>query len=231
MIPQSGSAMSQKTHSPVATIVYTIVLGILPLIGSSVVSWWVFENQTWIQSFGWWQWLCFFVVTAFTMAFALTPTTFIALLSGFLLGWAALPPLCMSYLAASFIGYHTVALLDNGNLIHFLSERPRIQAFIQKMQQGSLGIIILSRLSPALPFAVMNAVFSLVRIPVKSFLWGSFWGMLPRTLLSVWAGTQAYQLRTLLQNPDESLSWRVGLIVLTLVSVGGLGILLRRMSR
>jgi uncharacterized membrane protein YdjX (TVP38/TMEM64 family) len=223
--------MSQNTRPPLATLLYTVALGLLPLVGSSLVSWWVLENQEWIGRFGFAEWMCFFAVTAFTMAFALTPTTFVALLSGFLLGWLALLPLCVSYLAAALIGYRAVGYLDRGNLLQFLSQRKGVEAFMQKLQNSSLSVIAMSRLSPVLPFAVMNVVFSLVKIPVRPFLWGSFWGMLPRTVLSVWAGTQALRLQTLVENPDESLPWRVGLIVLTLVSVGGLGYLLRQMTR
>ena len=76
----------------------------------------------------------------------------------------------------------------------------------------------------------MNAVFALLNVRLRPFLWGSFIGMLPRTVLSVWAGTQAQQLRKLIENPNESLAWRIGLVALTLVSVGGLGYALRRLA-
>jgi hypothetical protein len=46
--------------------------------------------------------------------------------------------------------------------------------------------------------------------------------MLPRTALTVFAGTQARNIRQLLENPDENSFIRTGLILLTVVSVGGL---------
>ena len=212
----------------IATLAYTVLLAFLPLLGSSLTTWWALENQPLIAQFGWAEWAAFFVVAVFTMAFALTPTTFVALLSGFLLGWVSVPPLCVAYLSAAFVGHWFISRLDNGNLLAFLSRRPKVATFVKRLQSGSLGVIVLSRLSPVLPFAVMNAVFALVKIPVRPFLWGSFVGMLPRTVLSVWAGTQAQQLRVLLENPNDSLPWRIGLAALTLVSVGGLGWMLRR---
>ncbi len=223
--------MVSPSRQTVATLVYSVSLAFLPLIGSSLVTYAVIENQAFIETFGWAEWLLLYVLAAFTMAYALTPTTFVALVSGYLLGWVALPFLCISYLAAAWIGYQTVTRIDNGKLLDFLSQRKGVQAFVQKLQQGSLGVIVLSRLSPVLPFAVMNAVFSLVKIPVRPFLWGSFGGMLPRTVLSVWVGTQAQQLQALLKNPNENLSWRVGLITLTLVSVAGLGYGLQKLWR
>jgi uncharacterized membrane protein YdjX (TVP38/TMEM64 family) len=213
----------------IVTLIYSLLLGLLPLLGSSLVAYEVLKYEVELRQVSPFFWILFYAVAALTMAFALTPTTFVALLSGFLLGWVSLPPLCVSYLAAAWIGYQTLSRLDNGSLLQLLAKKPKAQAFMQKLQRGSPGIIILARLSPMLPFALMNAVFALFNVRLRPFLWGSFVGMLPRTVLSVWAGTQAQQLRTLLENPNESLAWRIGLVVLTLVSVVGLGYGLQRM--
>lgn len=222
--------MRKPSRKNAFTIFYSVLLGLLPLLGSSLVAYEVIKYEQELRQVSPFFWILFYAVASLTMAFALTPTTFVALLGGFLLGWVSLPPLCLSYLAAAWIGYQTLARLDNGSLLQFLSQRPRNQAFINRLQGGSLGIIVLARLSPVLPFALMNAVFALLNVRLRPFLWGSFIGMLPRTVLSVWAGTQAQQLRTLLENPNESLAWRIGLVALTLVSVGGLGYALRRLA-
>ncbi|MDJ1501023.1 TVP38/TMEM64 family protein [Xanthocytophaga agilis] len=223
--------MPLLSKQSILALSYSVTLGLLPLIGSSLTTYLVIKNLTSISQFDYIKWALFFFVTAFTMAFALTPTTLIALLSGYLLGWPALLPLCFSYLLASWMGYQTIGFLDNGSLLQFLAKRPGVNAFISKLQQGSLQVIIFSRLSPILPFAVMNAVFSLVKIPIRPFLWGSLWGMLPRTILSIWAGTQAYQLSILLEHPNQGLTWRIGLAGLTLISVLGLGYVIRQITR
>ena len=41
--------------------------------------------------------LLYFAVVSFTMAFALTPTTFVALVTGFYLGWQGFPGVVVSY--------------------------------------------------------------------------------------------------------------------------------------
>lgn len=223
--------MNRPSRKNAFTLLYSLLLGLLPLLGSSLVAYEVIEYETELRQVSGFFWILFYAATALTMAFALTPTTFVALLSGFLLGWVSLPLLCVSYLAAAWVGYQALARLDNGSLLQFLAQRPRNQAFISRLQSGSIGVIILSRLSPVLPFALMNAVFALIGVRLRPFLWGSFIGMLPRTVLAVWAGTQARQLRALLENPNESLAWRIGLMALTLVSVVGLGYALRRLAK
>jgi len=221
--------MAWLTRKNTVTLIYSLLLGLLPLVGSSLVAYEVLKYESELRQVSPFFWILFYAAAALTMAFALTPTTFVALLSGFMLGWVSLPPLCLSYLAAAWIGYQSLSRLDNGSLLQFLSQKPEVRAFMQRLQAGSLGVIVLARLSPVLPFALMNAVFALVKIPLRPFLRGSFIGMLPRTVLSVWAGTQVQQLRTLLDNPNESLAWRIGLIVLTLVSVAGMGYGLQKM--
>ncbi len=223
--------MSYLSRKAILSLLYFLVLSVLPLAGSSLATYWVLTNERWITQFQWPQWLLLYVLTAFTMAFALTPTTLIALLSGYLLGWGAVLPLCISYLAASWLGYTAMSAWDGGYLLSFLAQRPRYQQFIERLQQGSLGVIVLSRLSPVLPFACMNAVFAVLKIQLRPFLWGSFLGMLPRTLLSIWAGTQARALYTLLQNPDTSLPWRLALIGLTGISISGIGYFVRKYGK
>jgi len=213
-------------------VLYTVALALLPVAGSSLVSHAVIVNEEALQRATSGFWVLFFAGSAFTMAFALTPTTFVALLGGFLLGWAALPPLCVSYLLAAGLGYAVAARLDSsGRLLAFLRQKPVVDRVVGRLQGGSTMAVMLARLSPVLPFAVMNAVFALVRIPLWPFLWGSLWGMLPRTMLSVWAGTQARQLRALLENSNGGGAWQLALLGLTLLSLAGLGYLLRRWSK
>ncbi|MFC7667743.1 hypothetical protein ACFQT0_10365 [Hymenobacter humi] len=49
--------------------------------------------------------LLYFVVIAITMAFAFTPTTFVAIVTGYYFGWLGLPGMVVAYALASVIGY------------------------------------------------------------------------------------------------------------------------------
>ena len=72
------------------------------------------------------------------------------------------------------------------------------------------------------PFALTNLVFSLMGIRFKNVILGGFLGMIPRTVLAVWVGKEAQQISRLIQNPNESLTSRIVIIVLVILSVGGL---------
>lgn len=105
------------------SLLYTSLMGVVAIIVSSVVTFYAARYETEIQGFEWFHWLAFYAITSFTMAFAMTPTTFIALLSGYFLGWSCLPGVCISYLMASYIGYQAASVIDNGKFMQTISEK------------------------------------------------------------------------------------------------------------
>ena len=107
------------------TILYTFFLGLMPLLVSSSISYWVITHENDIQYFTVQNWIIVYIFACFTMAFALTPTTFIALLSGYFLGWNAFIPVAITYWIASFLGYKTAQFIDGGRFLTILSEKPK----------------------------------------------------------------------------------------------------------
>lgn len=185
------------------TILYTFFLGLMPLLASSSISYWVITHEQDIQNFTFQNWTIAFIFACFTMAFALTPTTFIALLSGYFLGWQAFIPVAITYWIASFLGYKTAQFIDGGRFLVILSEKPKVKKVLENLQKDEFKIILLARLSPVLPFAVTNVLFSFSGTKLRNFLTAGFLGMLPRTVLSLWIGTQAQQIRRLIEHPSE----------------------------
>lgn len=48
--------------------------------------------------------------------------------------------------------------------------------------------VLLSRLSPLVPFSLQNYLFGMTRVRLVSFAWAGLVGMLPATLVKVWVG-------------------------------------------
>ena len=185
------------------TILYTFFLGLMPLLVSSSISYWVIMHEQVIQNFTFQNWIIAFIFACFTMAFALTPTTFIALLTGYFLGWNAFIPVAITYWIASFLGYKTAQFIDGGRFLAILSEKPKVKQVLENLQKDEFKIILLARLSPVLPFAVTNVLFSFSGTKLRNFLTAGFLGMLPRTILSIWIGTQAQEIKRLMEHPSE----------------------------
>ena len=64
-------------------------------------------------------------------------------------------------------------------------------------------MVFLTRLSPVFSFSALNFVFGAARVPVGPYLLATFFGMLPGTVLYVYAGTLAGDLSGSPDNPPQ----------------------------
>jgi len=210
------------------TLFYTFFLGLMPLLVSSSISYWIITHEQEIQNFTFQNWTIAFIFACFTMAFALTPTTFIALLSGYFLGWEAFISVVISYWIASFLGYKTAQMIDGGRFLTILSEKPKVKQILENLQKDEFKIILLARLSPVLPFAITNVLFSFSGTKLRNFLTAGFLGMLPRTVLSIWIGTQAQEIKRLIEHPSEGNITQFLILGLIGGSILGLGYFVKK---
>ena len=210
------------------TFISMALLVIVPVVFSSSLAYILYQYQEWLQHLSFIQMVVYFLTVSFTMAFALTPTTFIALVTGFYLGWPGFPGVVVSYGIASLIGYGLARLIDHGKLLKFISHFNKAADVMEELKHQSWSLIILTRISPVLPFALMTFVLAMMNVDKQKFFLASIVGMLPRTLFFFWIGTQAQDVISLLQNPDTGKSGQILVITLVLVSLLGLYYLFNR---
>jgi uncharacterized membrane protein YdjX (TVP38/TMEM64 family) len=199
-----------------------LILLILPLLISSTIVYLAVEYDQVIQNFIFWQWCLFYLGTCFTMALAMTPTTFIALISGYYLGWKAIPFIAVSYFFASLIGYFLAKKLDRGKFMSSIENIPGVSRIANNLKKKENSIIFFARISPVTPFAMMNVLLSYLNADLKKFLFAGFLGMLPRTLLCVYIGAQAKYIKEVLQNPNSN-QWELlcfaGLLMFSVIGL------------
>lgn len=199
-----------------------LALGLIPLVCSSSITAYFITHEEFIQNFSIYTWSIFYAITCFTMALAITPTTYIAIVSGYFLGWVSIPFMLISYLSASLLGYLFALFIDNGIFLKNLEDNQKVQMFIKNLKNKEFLMIILARLSPALPFAIMNLLLAILKVDMKKFLIAGFIGMLPRTLLSIFLGTQVKEISLLFsqhkKDPTNQLLV-IGLLILTTLGI------------
>jgi uncharacterized membrane protein YdjX (TVP38/TMEM64 family) len=163
------------------------------------------------------------------MAILLTPTTFIASLSGFLFGLSSLLYVVPAYLVASLLGYALGNYLDRGRLLKSMVEVDNKQVLKNTVESNPFWFVILCRISPVLPFGLMNLMLPAFGVKVKEFIFAGTFGMLPRTILFVWLGSAAQDLMEALQGSEGEIGFKFYLTaLLVLVSSFGLLFLFRR---
>ena len=219
--------MTDSTRSPWKTFFLTAWVVVAPLTVSSAVTYYALTHEVLIARFGPATWLLIFLASCLTMGLALTPTTFVALISGYFLGMMALPGVIVSYLIASLIGFTLTRGIDQGQLMntvyHWLGEPKahRLRRLLQGVTDHQFGIIVMARLSPVLPFALMNVVLPIAGVRLMPFLVAGTLGMLPRTAFFVWLGSEAKVLRRLIEEGGEGMLPRLLLVGLLAISLAG----------
>ncbi len=174
------------------------------------------------------SWIIIFLVSSVTMALALTPSTFIALCSGYFLGWQGLLYFIPSYLIASIIAWFFAGLFNFDSLLEYLNEKPKVRTFIKTLERSDRSFVFVGRLSPILPFALMNLIFRTLKIRFKIFFVFGGLGMLPRSILALWTGTQIQSFMSHSFWSNENIVGKIAFISFILISIVYFGLKIRK---
>lgn len=215
----------QKNFSTFLTMGLLVAV---PVLGSASVLGLLYERPALLQHLTTGQALLYFVVVGLTMALALTPTTFVAIVTGYYFGWSGLAGMVAAYALAAALGYELARRLDHGKLRAVLHHFPKADAVLAELQGQSWPLIILTRLSPVLPFALMTFVLAIVGVARQRFLAASVLGMLPRSLFFYWLGTKTGDVIDLLHHPEKDYTSKLLLVGLVIASIFGLYVVFNR---
>ncbi len=130
-------------------------------------------------------------IVAYTVAAVLVvPGTILTLGAGFVFGvtfGAALVSV------GSVLGAIAAFLLGRFFMRSWVAKRvagsPRLRALAAVTRYDGFTIVLLARLSPLLPYNVLNYLFGLTAVRLRDYVLGSWLGMLPATLLYVYIGS------------------------------------------
>jgi uncharacterized membrane protein YdjX (TVP38/TMEM64 family) len=164
-------------------------------------------------------------------------------LGGYIFGAAlGAPAAVLGFGGAAVIGYEIARRTSSQRIITLIDEKPRWRAvrdvFVADERAAmhglirrpsfwrTLAMVILFRLPPNSPFALMNLVMASVQVPRAPYALGTMIGMAPRSTLAVFIGAGINQALTR-EALDEALPrwfWWVGILI-TLVIVVIIGLI------
>jgi uncharacterized membrane protein YdjX (TVP38/TMEM64 family) len=207
-----------------------VLLSVTPIVFTSVLTYYAVVYEKFIAGFTGWEWALITLVCTLTSA-ALTPPTILALIFGYFLGWNAILPIFVINLGGILLINLLVHWIDHDRFLKFLRRNPKAQSVLDRILGKELEVIFFAKLSPILPFGLTNLLFALSGARLKNILLGGFLGMTPRSLLAIWSGYEAHEIRTLLDNPNSSLWTQIIVVGLIIVSIAGLWQVVRRALR
>ena len=163
-------------------------------------------------------------------ALLLVPGSWLTVLGGFVFGWwraaaavsvGATLGACVSFLVGRYLTRDWVE--------RKLAQHPRFRALDRAVAEQGFRILFLCRLSPLLPYGLLNYAFGLTRISLGRFALASWLGMLPGTIVYAYFGAAAEQF--VQAEPASSTAGRVLLVTGVAASVTLLVVLTRIATR
>lgn len=209
-----------------AVIALGAMLWLLPLRA------WTEELLAWIAAHRGVAWIAF--IAFYVMAtVALVSGALLTLAAGaiFGLGTGVVIVSVASVLAATaaFVIGRTVARDWVGRRI---AAWPHFRALDRVLAERGFWIVLLTRLSPAFPFVLLNYAYGITAVRPRDYVLGSWIGMFPGTVLYVYAGSVAASLGAALSGEiDTGGSGRVLLVVGLLATLAVTVLVTRLASR
>ncbi len=197
-----------------------------PVLATAVGAWFLPSIVALFDHAAAWAVPVFVIVTFGPLALAVMPATAMAALAGALFGLSGLIPAVASYLLACLVVFEVIRRSFQGSVQAAVRRSRRLLAIQAELEQATLRIVILSRLSVVLPFALMNVLLSVSPVTRRTYLWGSLAGMLPRTLIAVAGGTAAEAALTALRagRVPAAAEGGLGLALALLAAAGTVGL-------
>jgi uncharacterized membrane protein YdjX (TVP38/TMEM64 family) len=193
----------------------------MPFVMSGIISVFVIKNIALFQNMGFYGSFLFWVLISISMGISLVPTSFVALISGYLWGFSTILPLIISYILATSVGFYLSKVIDNNFILQELDKNTKAKNLLNNLKTEQFKIIALARLSPIFPFGISNVIFTYLGVPLKNLILAGIIGMLPRTLLMIWASTKIEVIQNLF-NSNWKDNLQSPIFYLGVLSMGGL---------
>ncbi len=176
--------------TPVVRLVLLVVLA-----AAGAVAAWFFRDRlgpvfAWVSGLGVWGLILLAAAYLPSALFAFPPAILLTIAAG---GFYDVIPATVAISLGS-TGAATAAFLLGRTLARGwvearVAERPLFRALDAAVAEGGFKIVLLTRLSPLLPFFLLNYAFGLTRVKLRDYVLASWIGMLPGTLLYIYIGS------------------------------------------
>ena len=176
---------------------YLRLLGLLALVGVAVLAW-VFgrphveASVAWLEGRGRVWGLIILALAYIPAALVLFPASLLTLGAGAVFG---VPEATLAISLGSTLAASVAFLVGRTLARRWVEEKiagsPRFRALDRAVAANGFRIVLLTRLSPAFPYGLLNYAYGLTKVRFRDFVLASWIGMLPGTLLYVYLGRGA----------------------------------------
>jgi len=200
---------------------------LLFVAGAGVLAWLAIRGKEWlpgllrgVEAAGPWAPILFILVYAGATVLGM-PGSILTLGAGALFGLVKGTVLAS---LGSTLGATAAFLLARHAAATWIRQRvPRggaVERLNREVARSGWKIVLLTRLSPVLPFTLLNYAYGLTPVKTPHYIWGSWMGMLPGTVMYVYIGSTARALAESRQHtPGEWLLYGLGAAATLLITI------------
>jgi pyruvate/2-oxoglutarate dehydrogenase complex dihydrolipoamide dehydrogenase (E3) component/uncharacterized membrane protein YdjX (TVP38/TMEM64 family) len=166
-----------------------VLVGLLVALKLLPVNDWLLGFVAWIRDAGA-TGMAVFVVAYIAACIVLLPGLILTLGAGFAYGVAVGVPLV--WVAANLgaaVAFLLGRTLARERIAARVAGNPRFAAIDRAVGREGLKIVLLTRLSPAFPFNLLNYAYGLTQVTFRDYVIGSLVGMIPGTAMYVYLGS------------------------------------------
>jgi uncharacterized membrane protein YdjX (TVP38/TMEM64 family) len=202
----------------------------VPVIGGATLLGAIHRVGPWLQANEVFGFTFFVLLMTIFAGLALLPTNVLGIVSGWAFNFPiGLAAMVIGICGAATLTYFIARRLSGDRLQSIIERKPKAKALRRALLQENLAqtifIIILLRLSPAMPFSMTNFLMAATNVPLPIFLVGTVFGMLPRSAAVVYFGSELSELN--FSQPNELWMILPG-IAATILAVGAIGFISKR---
>jgi uncharacterized membrane protein YdjX (TVP38/TMEM64 family) len=173
---------------------------------------WLRESLAWIRGLGPWAPITFIVIYIVSCVLAI-PASILTLGGGFLFGFGwgmacVMTGATLGAVASFLVGRY----LARDWVSRKIQSNPKFKAIDDAIAREGWRIVLLARLAPIFPYAVLNYGFAITRVSLPHYTLATAIGIVPAMLAFVYFGTLATDLTNLNQGVKSApwLKWAIG---------------------
>jgi uncharacterized membrane protein YdjX (TVP38/TMEM64 family) len=214
------------------------LLGVLILIGAAVTAAFVYPVGEWLdrvldrlRQLGVWGPILFSVVYVFASVI-FVPASWLTLGAGYAFGVVVGT---LSALTGALLGAALAFFLGRTLARHVIERRlaksPRFAALDRGVADEGFKIVLLVRLTPALPFAPLNYAFGATRVRFRDYFLGSLAGMFPGCVMYTYLGWVTQNLSGMARGKMERSPAEWALLAVGLIATVAVTVVITRIAR
>jgi uncharacterized membrane protein YdjX (TVP38/TMEM64 family) len=168
------------------------VAGVFMLI--LLVAWTAAPAEQWIRAIGHkvtelgWAAPLVYILLYVLGTVMLAPSPLMSIAAGVAFGWWGLPLAVVGATAGALASFLISRHFLNDDLEEWLTDRSVFRAAKHAVDDEGWRIQILLRLSPVVPFGLLNYLMGLTKTPITTYVWSTAIGIVPGSLADIYIG-------------------------------------------